>query len=297
MLTILRFLLLLLLGAAALADQVRVSATTTSMAMLAREIGGQHVKVTALAPSNRDVHYLQAKPSMINSLRRSDLLVAVGGELEAGWLPVAISSAANGRILPGQSGYFEAAAQVSLLGSEQSADRALGDIHPMGNPHINLDPVRMATVAAALAERLTQIDPAHASDYRTAAATFNQRIQDRLPGWLAAAAEAPGAILYHTSADYLMTLLDVHLHGYIEPFPGIPPTGRHLKQLLQNAKGQRGVIIFQDFQPDKGPKFLARELGWPVHELPIDPPLQATLEDYLTLIDSWVAALALTDQR
>ena len=101
--------------------------------MLAREIGGQHVEVTVLAPPNRDVHYLQAKPSMINSLRRTDLLVAVGGELEAGWLPVAISSAANGRILPGQTGYFEAAAQVSLLSSDQSADRALGDTRDAGD--------------------------------------------------------------------------------------------------------------------------------------------------------------------
>lgn len=118
---------------------LEVVATTASMGMLARTVGGPQVRVTELAPPERDAHQLQARPSMIRALRDAQLLVAVGAELEIGWLPAAIAGAANPAIQPGRSGYFEAAAQVPLLETGQSADRAHGDVHAAGNPHVNLE--------------------------------------------------------------------------------------------------------------------------------------------------------------
>jgi zinc/manganese transport system substrate-binding protein len=114
---------------------VNVVATTSSMGMLARTVGGDAVKVTVLSPPDRDAHFLLARPSMMVALRRADLLVAVGAELEVGWLPAAIQGASNPKILPGQPGYFEGAAQIELIDVGQAADRSKGDVHPMGNPH------------------------------------------------------------------------------------------------------------------------------------------------------------------
>lgn len=133
---------------------LQVVATTASMGMLARTVGGPQVQVSELAPPDRDAHMLQARPSMLRALRDAQLVVAVGAELEIGWLPAAISGAANGAIAPGRPGYFEAAAQVPLLDAGLAADRAQGDVHPGGNPHVNLDPLRMAAISKALAERL-----------------------------------------------------------------------------------------------------------------------------------------------
>jgi zinc/manganese transport system substrate-binding protein len=285
-------LLTLLVAASPLVAATHVAATTSSMGMLARVVGGDYVKVTVLAPPNRDVHYLQAKPSMINALRRADLLLAVGAELEVGWLPLAVSSAGNGAILPGQQGYFEAAAQVPLLQAGLSADRALGDIHPMGNPHVNMDPERMVTIAMALAERLSQLDPSHAVLFKSQAGAFATAINARLPQWRKMAEGAPGAILFHQDADYLFALLGVPIYDYIEPLPGIPPTAKHLKQLVGAMQDKRGIILYQSYHPSKGPEFLARELDWPTAALSIDPPLSAGTQDYLALIDSWVEALA-----
>jgi zinc/manganese transport system substrate-binding protein len=273
---------------------LQVAATTSSMGMLAREVGGEHVQVTVLAPPNRDAHYLQAKPSMINALRRADLLVAVGAELEVGWLPVAISSAANGKILPGKPGYFEAAAQVSLLEAGLPADRALGDIHPMGNPHVNMDPERMVIVARALAERLAQLDPPHAAHFREQAQKFADAVSARVPRWKQLAKGAPGAILYHKDANYLFDLLEVPIHGYVEPLPGIPPTAKHLKGLVDQLQGKQGIVVYHSYHPTKGPDFLAKQLGWSTAQLPVDPPVSATTAEYLELIERWVTAVAST---
>ena len=141
------------------AAELRVVATTSSMAMLVREVGGAAITITTLAPPDRDPHYLLARPSMVVALRRADLVVAVGADLEVGWLPAAIQGASNPRILPGQPGYFEGAAHIALLETGQVADRSRGDVHPMGNPHFYTDPERMATIGIALAARLGALDP------------------------------------------------------------------------------------------------------------------------------------------
>ena len=153
---------------------------------------------------NRDAHMLQARPSMMRALRDASLLVAVGAELEIGWLPAATASAANAAILPGKPGYFEAAAQVPLLDAGQAADRAHGDVHSAGNPHVNLDPVRMASVAKALAERLAQLDAANAVGYRERALGFGAAVEAKLPGWKRKTADSGGAVLYHKDAAYLL---------------------------------------------------------------------------------------------
>ena len=286
----LSFLLSLLVAVPAWA--LDVAATTSSMGMLARVVGGPQVKVTELAPPDRDAHLLQAKPSMLRALRDAQLVVAVGAELEIGWLPAAIHGAANAAILPGRPGYFEAAAQVPLLDAGQAADRAQGDVHPAGNPHVNLDPLRMATVAKALAERLAQLDAANAAGYRERAKGFAATVEAKLPAWKQKTAGSGGAVLYHKDGAYLLHALGLRLHGTLEPVPGVAPTASHIEELAGKLKGRKGVIVHTPYQPPAGAEKLASLTGWSVAALPIDPPAGADANGYFALVDRWAEALA-----
>jgi zinc/manganese transport system substrate-binding protein len=275
------------------AGAIDVVATSSSGGMLVTEIAGEHAIIEVLGPPDRDLHYLQARPSMMRALRGADLLVAVGADLELGWLPVAVRQAVNPEILPGRPGYFEFAAQIELVDVGGAADRALGDVHPLGNPHVHMDPVRMATIASALAERLAQLDSAHAADFRARAAAFVASVDRRLPEWRDRLRDAPGAVLFHQDANYLLYRFDVPLLGFLEPVPGVPPTAAHVSSLIDRLSGRRGVILYTPFQPAQAPESLADALDWPAVRLPLEPPLGATGSDYLEHIDRWVEALAM----
>lgn len=283
-------------GVASADAAVNVVATTSSMGMLARTVGGNAVKIRVLSPPDRDAHYLLARPSMMVALRRADLLIAVGAELEIGWLPAALQGASNPKILPGQNGYFEGAAQIDLIEAGQTADRARGDVHPMGNPHYYMDPERMALVAQALAGRLGAFDPAHAAVFTANAAAFAAAVDARVPGWKQEAAGAPGVVAYHKDMNYLTELLGVPILGYIEPLPGIPPTASHLQELVQGLKGRKGIVLYNSFQSPDGPRFLAKSLGWPTQQLQLEVDLDADGAAYLQHMDRWVAAIASVKQ-
>ncbi|MGB5831308.1 MAG: metal ABC transporter substrate-binding protein [Thiohalocapsa sp.] len=282
---------MLLAGPALALDLV---ATSPSMGALVRTVAPD-ADLTVLAGPDQDLHALQAKPSMMRALRGADLLVAVGAELEVGWLPAATASAANPDILPGREGYFEAAAQVPLLDVGGTADRARGDVHPAGNPHVDLDPVRMAQVAQALSERLARLDPSNAARYRSNAARFVDAVGQRVPGWQSRLAGAPGVVLYHRDALYLLDRFDVPLLGAIEPVPGVPPSGRDLRKLAGKLRGRDGIIVHAPYQSSKSPRKLGRDLDWPVRELPLEPPVDADGNGYLRHIDRWVSAIAAAD--
>ncbi len=271
--------------------EVRVVATVPNMGMLARTIGADAVDVTVLAPPDRDAHYLEARPSMMAALRRADLLVAVGAELEVGWLPAAQRGAHNPEIRVGRQGYFEGAAHVDLIDVGGPADRALGDVHPAGNPHFYFDPNRLATVGFALADRLSDLAPEHADTFQANAEAFAERAQAQVQRWQEQVAGGSGVVLYHKDANYLAGVLDVPVLAYIEPLPGIPPTARHLRELVQSLQGQDGTILATDFQPAQGAEFLAAQLGWSQQRLASQVAIDATADDYFALIGRWVEAM------
>lgn len=286
------FFSLLCLLAAQGASALDVVATTASMGVLAREVGGPQVHVVELVAPDRDAHTVQARPSMMRALRDADLLVAVGAELEIGWLPPAVNGAANARIQPGRPGWFEAAAQLSLLDAGQVADRAQGDVHPDGNPHFQLDPMRMAQAAKALGERMAALDPANAGGYRQRALAFAAAIEQRVGNWRQRAAAAPGALLHHRDGSYLLAFVGRPVLGFIEPIAGVPPTASHLARLLDRLKGSHGVIIRTPYQPAAGSERLSAELGWPVRVLPLEPEAGGGAAAYFALVDRWVDALS-----
>jgi zinc/manganese transport system substrate-binding protein len=281
-----------MLWGGALAAGPVVVATSPSLGALVREIAGTDVRLTVLASPDRDLHALQAKPTMIHALSRADLVVAIGAELEVGWLPAALASAANPRILPGQPGYFEAAAQVKLLDTGGAADRALGDVHPVGNPHVDLDPVRMAAIGQALAGRLGQLDPAGAGQYRERANVFAAKVDARVEGWRKQLAGAPGVVLYHRDALYLLDRFGVPLLGTLEAVPGVPPSGRHISDLASRLKGRRGLVIYAPYQSPQSAERLAQDLGWSAQRLPLEPPADADGDAYLAHIGRWVDAIS-----
>ena len=274
------------------ARELKVVASSSSTGALVREVGGDQVKLTILAPPDRDLHYLQARPGMMRALRSADLVTSLGADLEIGWLPVAIQQSANPAILPGRPGYFEAAAHVALEDAHGIVDRALGDVHPLGNPHINMDPERMATVASALAGRLASLDPENAARYAKRAEAFASRVAERMIEWRARIDPELSAVLYHRDAKYLLDLFGIPLLGLLEPVPGCRPPAAHIRMLSDLLAGTRGVIFYTTYQPDNPPRTLARATAWRTVKLPLEPQLEADGEAYLAHIDRWVEALS-----
>ena len=283
--------LVLLLAALPAAAEIRVAATTPNMGMLAETIGGDAVDVTVMAPHDRDVHYLEARPSMMAALRRADMVVSVGAELEVGWLPAAIDGANNRDVRPGRSGYFEGTRHTDLIGGGGAADRAQGDVHPEGNPHFYMDPERFAEVGHALAERFARFDEGRADEFRANADAFTAAVEERMPEWRELAAGAPGALLFHKDNDYLMHALDVPIHGFLEPLPGIPPTASHLRDLVRDLADRDGVVIHRIYQPAEGARFAGSELGWEVHSLPANVEPGQDEQAYFDIIDQYVEAV------
>ena len=195
------FLALGLLAAGAAQAELRVFACEPEWAALAEELGGEHVEATSAITGQQDVHYIQARPSLISGVRRADLVVCTGADLEVGWLPLLIRQGGNPRVQPGRPGYFEAAAFVDMKEVPQRLDRAEGDIHPYGNPHIQIDPHNIARVADALAARLAQLDRENADDYARRLEDFSTRWNAAIARWEQQAATLAGKkfVTHHRS--------------------------------------------------------------------------------------------------
>lgn len=262
---------LVLLAAPAAQAALRVLACEPEWAALTRELAGELAEIDSATTALQDPHRIEARPSLLARARRADLLVCTGAELEAGWLPLLQREAGNGRIQPGQPGFFEAAAQVPLLEKPDSLDRARGDLHAAGNPHVQLDPRRLARIAAALAERLAQLDPAHAADYARRNTDFQARWQAANARWEREAAGLEGVpvVVHHKGFVYLADWLGLVTVGDLEPKPGIEPSAAHLAALLETLRAQPARAILRSAYHSARPsQWLADKAGIPALELP-----------------------------
>jgi zinc/manganese transport system substrate-binding protein len=262
---------------------------------LARELGGDQVEVYAATTAQQDPHRVQARPSLIAQLRQADLLVCTGADLEAGWLPVLLRQARNPAVQPGQPGHFLAADQVTLLEVPTSIDRAEGDVHPQGNPHIQVDPRRIAAVAAALGRRLAEIDSAGAAVYAARTDGFLKRWQDATKQWERRAASLRGKrfVVQHAEWVYLFDWLDVQTAGAIEPKPGLPPAAGHLAALRQQLAARRADgIVRSPLSDPKAAEWLATETGLPVIELPQTVGATADAGSLFALFDAILGRLS-----
>lgn len=276
------------------ARALEVFACEPEWAALAVELGGDRVTAFSATTARQDPHQIQARPSLIARLRSADLVVCIGAELEIGWMPLLLRQAANPKVQPGGPGYFEAAQQVRLLEVPAQFDRAMGDVHASGNPHVQTDPRNIATIAAALAVRMQQLDPANAAVIAGRARNFAARWVAATTRWTQQAAPLRGATIgaYHKTWIYLENWLGLHEAGTIQPKPGVPPGSQHLAQLVSEwpAKGVRGVI-YSAYEDPRASEFVAQRVGVPAIMLPYTVGGSERATDLFGLFDDTVDRL------
>lgn len=243
---------------------VRVVTTTTDLASIAREVGGDRVEVDSIAEGFQDPHFVDAKPSFLLKLQRADLFVEVGLELEVGWAPTLLGNARNGNILPGAPGFVDASVGVVPLQVPSGLDRGAGDIHPYGNPHYWLDPANGRAIAANIAAGLSRVDPAGATVYEQRRQTFVARLDAAIADWLERAKPLAGlpVVAYHNSWPYFEQRFGFRVTGFVEPKPGIAPSGKYVAELADAMqRDQVGIILMSTFYNQKTANLVAKLSG------------------------------------
>jgi zinc/manganese transport system substrate-binding protein len=273
---------------------LNVLACEPEWASLTQELAGNLVRITSATTARQDPHHIEARPSLIARARNADLLVCTGAELEIGWLPLLQRESGNRRIQLGQPGYFAAADHVRLLEKSGVADRSQGDVHPGGNPHLQADPRNLLKVAAALAARLAQLDPANAAQYTARNRDFQGRMGAAIVRWEKAAAGLRGVpvVVHHKSFSYLADWLGLKVVADLEPKPGIEPSVTALSGLLERLRAQPArAILRTGYQSPKPAEWLAARAGIPAVELPYTVGGSAAAVDLFGLFDDTLAKL------
>jgi ABC-type Zn uptake system ZnuABC Zn-binding protein ZnuA len=284
-------------GAAGTASAaLNVVTTTSDLAALTGEVGGDRVKVESLARGYQDPHFVEAKPSFVIKLHGADLLIAVGRELEMGWLPPLITQSRNGRIQPGAAGYLDASQDVRILDIPTGQiTRAMGDVHPSGNPHYWLDPRNGRRIAQTIQKKLAALRPDDAGYFAQRYAAFDQRLTEAEKRWEAQLGPYRGTkiVTYHRSWSNFTDRFGLDVIGYVEPRPGIPPSPSHTLDVIQEMRRQGvKVILVEPYFDLKTPNAIARETGARVLVMPPSVGGVKEAADYLALFDYDVRLLA-----
>jgi zinc/manganese transport system substrate-binding protein len=293
--TLLAFALTLFAGNA-LAAKLNVVTTTSDLASITREVGGEFVGVTAIARGYQDPHFVEPKPSFLLLLRNADLLVTVGLDLEIGWLPPLIDQSRNANIRPGAVGYLDSSRGVEILDRPAGGvDRSMGDVHPMGNPHYWLDPANAVRVAIQVERKLEQLQPANAAYFQKRLNDFKLRMNEANKRWTATLAPFKGAkiVTYHNSWPNFMRRYGLNVVGYVEPKPGVPPSPSHLFRLISMMKEQKiKVIVMEPYFDHKTPQSVADRTGAQLIVLyPSVGGAKSGTDDYISLFDTNIALL------
>jgi zinc/manganese transport system substrate-binding protein len=274
--------------------QLEILTCEPEWAALATELGGNLVSAESATTPAQDPHYIQARPSLIAKVRRARLVVCTGADLEVGWLPLLLRQAGNAAVQPGQPGNLIAADYVEMLDKPSSVDRARGDVHPYGNPHIQADPRNIGRVATALAERLATLDPANAGTYRARLQDFAARWQTAVERWTAAIQPLKGkqVVTHHKGWVYLESWAGLTEVGNLEPKPGLPPSAAHLADLLDQLKGAEvAAIIRSVYEDGKASEWLAGRTSIPSIVLPHTVGSLPGTDDLFGMFDVMVKTL------
>ena len=278
-----------LLGSANAFAAIKVVTTTQDLESLTREVGGDKVAVESLAKGYQDPHFVEAKPSFILKLHAADLLVVVGRELEIGWLPPLINQSRNQRIQPNGDRYLDASLTAKILEIPTGQiTRAMGDVHPSGNPHYWLSPDNGRRIAQEIQKKLAEISPADAAYFAQRYADFDRRLAESEKRWHAAMAPYKGVkvVTYHRSWPNFTDAFGLDVIGYVEPKPGIPPSPSHTLELIQEMKRQQvKVIMVEPYFDRKTPDAIARETGAQVIVLAPSVGGAPEVTDYFKLFD------------
>jgi len=292
----LSILFLMLCAANAVAEKkLNIVATLPDYAAIARAIGGDRVTVTNLAKGTEDPHFVDARPSFVRVLNKADLLIEGGAELEIGWLPPLVAGARNKAILTGAPGHLTLAQYIRLLEVPTTpVDRSMGDVHPIGNPHFNLDPLNGKPMSAAIADKLSALAPANASFFRANQEKFVQELDRKFAEWKKVMDPLRGTkvVTYHKSFDYFIERFGLELAGTLEPKPGIEPSPTHINALIPQAKAE-GVkyIIIEPNRPRRTPEYVADAVGAKLVLLPGLVGGAEHVDNYFELFDYDIAQI------
>ena len=275
--------------------KMNVVTTTSDLAALVQEIGGDDVSVKGICRGNQDPHYLEPKPSYTLMLNRADLLIMVGAQIEIGWLPVLLTQSRNPNIQPGSLGHLNASQGLRLLEiPEGPVDRSQGDIHPEGNPHYWLDPHNGLIIAENISRKLSELDPEHAPSYHLRLKDFQKRLQKKIPQWKKAISHLAGKkiVTHHKTFTYLADWTGIIISDVIENKPGIPPSPSHIHALMNEIQRDKISLILVDNQNDPKPaQKLGKETGAKVLVLPSSVGGTEDVKTYLDLLDHLVIQL------
>src|SRR5437016_6016674 len=269
--------------------KLNVITTTEDLAAIGREVGGDRVSIEAIARGYQDPHFVEAKPSFILKLQRADLLVVVGRELEIGWLPPLIQQSRNGKIQPGAEAYLDASLNATILEIPTGQiTRAMGDVHPLGNPHYWLDPENGKRIAKEIADKLSQFRPNDRAFFQQQLAGFTSRLDAAEKRWLATMAPYKGTkiVTYHRSFPNFAERFGLDIVGYVEPRPGIPPTPQHTLDLINEMKRQNvKLVLVEPYFDLKTPNAIGRDTGAQVLVMPPSVGGVKDATDYFKLFD------------
>ena len=285
---------LFLLASQGVNAALNVFACEPEWGSLAQELGGDKVTVFNATNALQDVHHIEAKPSLVAQLRKADLLLCTGSELEIGWLPVLLRQSANDKLQAGKPGNFEATHYVRMLEIPTRLDRADGDVHPGGNPHIQTDPRNISKVAEALALRLAEVDAANATFYQGRYKDFAQRWQAAIKRWEAQAAPLKGVsiVVQHKGFPYLEDWLGLKQIATLEPKPGVEPTSAHLAEVLAQLQRQPArMVIRAAYNSDRPSQWLSERAKIPAVALPFTVGGSERAKDLFSLFDDTIARL------
>jgi zinc/manganese transport system substrate-binding protein len=269
--------------------KLNVVTTTEDLASIAREVGGDRIGVEAIAKGYQDPHFVEAKPSFILKLQKADALVVVGRELEIGWLPPLIQQSRNAKIQPGAAGYVDASLQAQILEIPTGeVTRAMGDVHPLGNPHYWMDPENGKRVAKEIADKFAELRPNDTAFFQQKLTDFTARMDTAEKRWLAQMAPYKGTkvVTYHRSFPNFAERFGLDIVGYVEPKPGIPPSPQHTLDLITEMK-RMGVkiVLVEPYFDLKTPNAIGRDTGAQVLVMPPSVGGVKEITDYFKLFD------------
>lgn len=276
-------------GPSSAQGKLNVMAATEDLASIGREIGGDHVSIDAIAKGYQDPHFVEAKPSFILKLQRADVLVVVGRELEIGWLPPLIQQSRNAKIQPGADGYLDASLGVQILEIPTGQiTRAMGDVHPLGNPHYWLDPENGKKIGKEIADKFSQLRPNDRAYFEQRLADFTSRLDQSEKRWLQMMAPYKGikVVTYHRSFPNFAERFGLDIVGYVEPRPGIPPTPQHTLDLINEMKRQNvKLMLIEPYFDLKTPNAVGQQTGAEVLVMPPSVGGVKEVIDYFKLFD------------
>jgi zinc/manganese transport system substrate-binding protein len=286
------FVSLLICIATPASAKVKVVATLQWIGSVAGEIGKDKVEITALVKPNQDPHMIEAKPSMILAVRKADILMYNGLDLEIGYLPVLIESSRNPKVQPGQPGNFDCSHFITVLEKSISVDRSMGDVHPLGNPHYHYSAKNVLRIAEGIERALSRGDPANTAFYKSALTAFERKVKEKRMAWEDDSLKGKRFIAFHKYFEYLAADYGFQITGYVEPKPGIPPSASTLGSLIETIQRTKpdGILV-TPYYGNREVRFLSEKTGIRSIVVAHDVGAAPGTEDWFSLMDRVLSSL------